>query len=213
MPSANQIDAAAANFPAGLALDLYIGDELNSCPKAYPLLRAMGANAHAANRSVKTMMTTDRPHPDLYNDGHGRSAIDHWVLLASAQKWHSLPAVSGGDLWSYTSCNTGFGNAPEWLVDYPPINEAYPDGFLELDARSNGHPLLPRRRMDRRETPSAVGTMWILRLAAAAWEDRAMEYFFIPRVRSPRRSPLGDTYEGHSRRHSRLRIRSDSQET
>src|SRR6266404_1056547 len=86
MPSANQIDAAAANFPAGLALDLYIGDELNNCPKAYPLLRAMGANAHAANRSVKTMMTTDRPHPDLYNDGHGRSAIDHWVLRASAQK-------------------------------------------------------------------------------------------------------------------------------
>ncbi len=138
MPSANQIDAAAANFPAGLALDLYIGDELNNCPKAYPLLRAMGANAHAANRSVKTMMTTDRPHPDLYNDGHGRSAIDHWVLLASAQKWHSLPAISGGDLWSYTSCNTGFGNAPEWLLDYPPINERIQAGFLNWTQGATG---------------------------------------------------------------------------
>jgi len=87
----------------------------------------MGANAHAANRSVKTMMTTDRRHPDLYNDGHGRSAIDHWVLLASAQKWHSLPLYPGVISELY-SCNTGFGNAPEWLVDYPPINERIPDG-------------------------------------------------------------------------------------
>jgi len=138
LPSTSQIDAAAANFPPGLELDLYIGDELNSCPKAFPLLRTMGANAHAANRSVKTIMTTDFPHPDLYNEGHGRSAIDHWVLLASAQKWHSLPPISGSDLWSYTSCNTGFGNTPEWLVDYPPINERIQAGFLNWTQGATG---------------------------------------------------------------------------
>jgi len=67
----------------------------------------MGTNAHAANRSVKTIMTINTPDPNLYDEGDGRSAIDHWVLLDSVQQWPSLPFTSGGDLWSYTTCNTG----------------------------------------------------------------------------------------------------------
>ena len=35
IPSTGQINSAAANFPAGLPLDLYVGDELNGCPGAY----------------------------------------------------------------------------------------------------------------------------------------------------------------------------------
>ncbi|HEY4818059.1 MAG TPA: hypothetical protein VIH67_11560, partial [Candidatus Acidoferrum sp.] len=57
IPSTSQINAAAANFPAGLGLDFYLADELIGCSGAYSALKTMGLNAHAANRSVKTMMT------------------------------------------------------------------------------------------------------------------------------------------------------------
>ncbi len=138
IPLTDQINTAAANFPAGLELDIYVADELNGCPGAYAALKAMGTNAHAANRSVKTIMTINTPDPNLYDEGDGRSAIDHWVLLDSVQQWPSLPFTSGGDLWSYTTCNTGFGNAPEWLVDYPPINERIQSGFLNSTQGATG---------------------------------------------------------------------------
>ncbi|HWY07401.1 MAG TPA: hypothetical protein VNY24_11115 [Candidatus Acidoferrales bacterium] len=130
VPSTGQIDAAAANFPESLALDLYVGDELNDCPNDYPVLKTVGARVHAASHNVKTILTVNTPDAKLFDDGHGRSAIDHWVLLDSVEMWPTLPFTGGGDLWSYTSCNTGHGNTPEWLVDYPPINERIQAGFL-----------------------------------------------------------------------------------
>ena len=138
LPSTSQINTAAANFPAGLGLDLYVADELNGCSSAYPALKTMGTNAHAANRSVKTIMAINTPDPNLYDEGDGRSAIDHWVLLDSVQQWPALPFTGGGDLWSYTSCNAGFGNTPEWLVDYPPINERIQAGFLNWTQGATG---------------------------------------------------------------------------
>jgi hypothetical protein len=138
LPSTSQINTAVANFPAGLALDFYVADELNGCPNAYSALKAIGTNAHAANGSVKTMMTLDTPDPNLYDEGGGRSAIDHWVLLDSVQRWPSLPWTGPGDLWSYTSCNAGPGNAPEWMMDYPPINERIQAGFLNWTQGATG---------------------------------------------------------------------------
>ncbi len=138
IPSTSQINAAASNFPAGLPLDFYVADELNGCPSAYTPLRTMGTNAHAANRSVKTIMTINMPDQNLFNEGDGRSAIDHWALLDSMQQWPSLPFTGGGDLWSYTSCNAGFGNTPEWMVDYPPINERIQAGFLNWTQGATG---------------------------------------------------------------------------
>jgi len=138
IPSTSQINAAAANFPAGLGLDFYLADELNGCTSDYTALKAIGTNAHAANRSVKTMMTVNAIDSNLFNEGDGRSAIDHWVLLDSVQQWPALPFTGGGDLWSYTSCNAGFGNAPEWMVDYPPINERIQAGFLNWAEGATG---------------------------------------------------------------------------
>jgi hypothetical protein len=132
IPSTSQINAAAANFPAGLSLDFYIADELNGCTGDYSAVRTMAANAHAANRSVKTIFTVNTPDSNLYG------AIDHWVLLDSLQQWPALPFTAGGDLWSYTSCNTGYGNTPEWLVDYPPINERIQAGFLNWTQGATG---------------------------------------------------------------------------
>jgi len=138
LPSTSQISAAAANFPAGLPLDLFVADELNGCSGAYSALKTMGLNAHAANPIVKTIMTTNTPDSNLYNEGDGRSAIDHWVLLDAVQQWPSLPFTGAGDLWSYASCNTGFGNTPAWMVDYPPINERIQAGFLNWTQGATG---------------------------------------------------------------------------
>jgi hypothetical protein len=138
IPSTSQINDAATNFPEDLALDLYVGDELNDCPNDYPVLKAIGAHVHAANRSVKTILTTNTPDAKLFDEGHGRSAIDHWVLLDSVHQWPALPWTGHGDLWSYTSCNTGSGNAPEWMMDYPPIDERFQAGFLNWTQGATG---------------------------------------------------------------------------
>src|SRR6266849_1526701 len=132
LPSTSQINAAAANFPAGIGLDFYLADELNGCTGDYTPIKTMGANAHAANRSVKTMMTINAVDSNLLG------AIDHWVLLDSVQQWPALPFTAGGDLWSYTSCNAGFGNTPEWMMDYPPINERILAGFLNWTQGASG---------------------------------------------------------------------------
>jgi hypothetical protein len=132
IPSTSQINSAAANFPAGLGLDFYMADELNGCTGDYGPIQTLAANAHAADRSVKTMMTLNATDPNLYG------SVDHWVLLDSRQQWPALPFAGGGDLWSYTSCNTGHGNTPEWLVDYPPINERIQAGFLNWTQGATG---------------------------------------------------------------------------
>ena len=138
MPSTQEIDSAAAKFPEALPLDLYVGDELNGCPESYAALKTIGSQVHAANRTVKTILTVNAPDAKLFDDAHGRSVIDHWVLLSSMEKWPALPFASGGDRWSYTSCNTGYGNTPEWLVDYPPINERIQAGFLNWTQGATG---------------------------------------------------------------------------
>src|SRR5260370_1017536 len=66
VPSTSQINAAPANFPARLALDFYLADELTGCTGAYTAIQTMGANAHAADRSVKTMLTLNATDSNLY---------------------------------------------------------------------------------------------------------------------------------------------------
>jgi hypothetical protein len=132
LPSTSQINAAAANFPAGLGLDFFPADETNGCTGYYGPMKTLANNAHAANGSVKIILTLNTPDPNLYG------YVDHWVLLDSVEQWPALPFTGGGDLWSYTSCNTGFGNTPEWLVDYPPINERIQAGFLNWTQGATG---------------------------------------------------------------------------
>ena len=131
LPSTSQINSAAANFPSGLPLDLYAADELNGCTGDYAPIRTLATNAHAANPPVKLAMTLNATDSNLYG------SIDHWILLDSLQQWPALP-FSNGDLWSYTSCNTGYGNTPEWMVDYPPINERIQAGFLNWTQGATG---------------------------------------------------------------------------
>src|SRR5260370_36593 len=45
LPSTSQINTAAANFPGGLGLDLYVADETNDCPSAYTAIKTIGPTA------------------------------------------------------------------------------------------------------------------------------------------------------------------------
>src|SRR5262249_33956583 len=108
LPSAAQLASAAATFPAGLPLDLFPADELNGCTGYYAPLKTLATSAHAAG--VKIGITLNTPDANLFG------FVDRWILLASQQQWPSLP-FTNGSLWSYTSCNVGNGNTPEWLVD------------------------------------------------------------------------------------------------
>ena len=138
IPTTSQINAAAGNFPAGLPLDFYVGDEMTGCSDAHTSIKILSTRAHAADRGIKTILTLNAPEPKLYDEGDGRSAIDHWVLLDSVEQWPALPFTGGGDLWSYASCNTGHGNTPEWMIDYPPINERIQTGFLNWTQGATG---------------------------------------------------------------------------
>jgi len=138
IPPKRLIKTAAARFPTDLGLDLYVADETNNCPSAISTIKTISTMAHAASRDIKTIIALNTPDPSLYDEGDGRSAIDHWVLLDSVQQWPALPWTGPGDLWSYTSCNTGSGNTPEWMVDYPPINERIQAGFLDSTQGATG---------------------------------------------------------------------------
>ena len=131
LPSTSQINSAAASFPSGLPLDLYVADEISGCSGAYAPIRTLASNAHAANPAVKLGVTLNAVDPNLYG------SIDNWILLDSVQQWPALP-FNNGNLWSYTSCNAGYGNTPEWMVDYPPINERIQAGFLNWTQGAKG---------------------------------------------------------------------------
>ena len=136
IPSASQIGTWAATYPAGLPVDIYVLDEWNEvamCTSAARTdLTTTATNAHTANPSVKTTITAFTPEPSL------SGSIDHWVLLDSHESWPTLPWTGPGDLSSYASCNIGKGNTPEWMVDYPPINERSQAGFLNYTEQAVG---------------------------------------------------------------------------
>jgi len=94
LPSTSQINTATANFPAGLGLDFYLADDCNGCTGDYAPIKTMGANAHAANRSVKTMMTINAVDSNLLG------SIDHWGAARFSATVAALP-LAGGDVWSY----------------------------------------------------------------------------------------------------------------
>jgi hypothetical protein len=127
LPTASQIRKWAAGNPSGLSLDFYPADEIIGCPAAYAPLTTLGNNAHPAG--VKIVVTIP-PVSALYG------VVDHWTMLTF--NWPGSLSGIPGDFWSYASCNIGSGNTPEWMVDYPPINERIQTGFLNQTQRASG---------------------------------------------------------------------------
>jgi len=142
--------------------------------------RPWARNAHAANRSVKTMVTLNATDPNLLRCCRSLGAAGFLATVAHAA------VTAGGDLWSYTSCNAGFGTALRngwWII--PPINETHPGGLPELQPqgatgllyyRADGWTAGKRHRQ--------LGTTWTPPLAAGDWAGRATESSCIRRRRS-----------------------------
>ena len=127
IPSQAAIASAAAAYPSGMPLDLYVSDETIGCSAAWPNIQTIATNAHGAG--VKTLDTVP-PDTHLYN------YIDYWVMLPI--NWP--PSLSGipGSFWSYTSCNVGNGSTPRWDIDFAPINERLQAGFLNQTQGATG---------------------------------------------------------------------------
>jgi hypothetical protein len=127
LPTASQIKKWAASTPSGVSLDFYPADEISACPAAFAPLRTLAKNAHRAGVAI---LVTIPPVAAL----HG--VVDHWTMLPF--DWPDSLTGIQGDFWSYSSCNIGSGNTPEWMVDYPPINERIQAGFLNQTQRASG---------------------------------------------------------------------------
>lgn len=127
LPTASQIRKWAASTPSGVSLDFYPADEISACPAAFAPLRTLAKNAH---RAGVTILVTIPPVAAL----HG--VVDHWAMLPF--DWPGSLTGIQGDFWSYSSCNIGSGNTPEWMIDYPPINERIQAGFLNQTQRASG---------------------------------------------------------------------------
>src|SRR5712692_3827714 len=95
-PSVSTLQASAAQYPAGLPLDVYPADEIGGCTAIYPTLKQWAQNAHAAG--VKVLITMS-PDPALYDDGSGtgKPAVDVWAMLP----WVWKTAGAPGTFWSY----------------------------------------------------------------------------------------------------------------
>src|SRR5260370_8167983 len=89
------------------------------------------------------MMAINTPDANLFNEGDGGSAIDHWVLLDSVQQWPALPFTGGGDLWGYTTCNARLGDTPARVVDYPPLHDTTQTGFFYCTQTQTSTPSSP----------------------------------------------------------------------
>jgi len=165
----------------GWGLDFYLADELNGCTSDYSAIKTMGANAHAANRSVKTMMTIKR---DGFQSIRCPSTIG--LLLDSVQQWPALPFTGGRRPLELYQLQRGIRATHRngWW-DYPPINERIQAGFLNWTQGATGILYYRLRRLDRRECPSAsleqCGYHCVRRRAS---EDRAMESSSIRLARS-----------------------------
>src|SRR5258706_36335 len=190
LPTQVQIAVAAATFPIGLALDEYVADELTGCSGAYSNLKTLARNLHASG--VKSIATFNAVDPNLQDDGNGiLPAIDHWVLLTAVQQWPALPYTGKGDLWSYTSCNIGFGNTPEWLIDYPPINERIQAGFLDWMEGTAG---ILYYRADGWTSGNAIGSWDYLNISACcsgSSRPAACIFFYPPGPVGPIQPPPG----------------------
>jgi hypothetical protein len=127
LPTASQIRGWAASHPHGLSLDFYAADEIVGCRAAYIPLKTLANNAHPAG--VKILVTIP-PVSALYG------VVDHWTMLTF--NWPASLSGIPGDFWSYASCNVGSGNTPEWMVDYPPINERIQAGLLNQTQGASG---------------------------------------------------------------------------
>src|SRR5258708_16703487 len=94
-------------------------------------------------------------------------------------------------LFPYTTLfrSIGFGNTPEWLIDYPPINERIQAGFLDWMEGAAG---VLYYRADGWTSGNAIGSWDNLNISACgsgSSHSPALPLFLPPRPLSPHSAP------------------------
>jgi hypothetical protein len=144
-PPVSKFREIAARHPAKIPVFIYSADEVESeyCPnmttKVSPILRGWGRNIHQAGLKHLVVMP---PHPSLYDDGTGRSAIDIWVVSARTYRPHQadvdyVQANGKGEVWSYSAMALD-NHSPKWLIDYPLIDYRIHAGFINASLGMKG---------------------------------------------------------------------------
>lgn len=139
-PTVEAIAARASARDPRLFLYNYTADEIGECAALFPGLKDWARRLHEAG--VKNLVTMP-PTPALFDDGagHGRSAVDIWVVLPKqydAQAAAVRAALAKGDeVWSYNALVQD-DYSPKWLIDYAPINFRLQPGFLSQSLRLTG---------------------------------------------------------------------------
>lgn len=135
----------AARHPAKIPVFIYSADEVEVeyCPnmttKVSPTLRDWGRNIHQAGLKHLVVMP---PHPSLYDDGTGRSAVDIWVVAARTHRPHQaevdyVRSHGKGEVWSYSAMALD-NYSPKWLIDYPLIDYRIHAGFINASLGMTG---------------------------------------------------------------------------
>jgi hypothetical protein len=133
-PTVSAIRAAAAKQQSGLYLNDYSADPESSCAssKYYNSMISWGFNLHQAGVNN---LASQRPVPQLFNDGTGRPAVDDWTMLpidynaASPSNISFVMSQSGNEVWSYNDLVQDT-YSPKWELDFPPIQYRIQPGFI-----------------------------------------------------------------------------------
>jgi hypothetical protein len=144
-PPVSEFHKIAKRHPAKIPVFIYSADEVESeyCPnmatKVSPILREWGRKIHQAGLKHLVVMP---PHPTLYDDGTGRSAIDIWVVSARTHRPHKADVAyvqshGKGEVWSYSAMALD-NHSPKWLIDYPLIGHRIHTGFINASLGMKG---------------------------------------------------------------------------
>ncbi|RIH87927.1 hypothetical protein Mlute_00801 [Meiothermus luteus] len=142
-PPVAELAAAKAARQVGVPIYNFTFDELDVCPQnLLPEIRAWTANLRAAG---VLHLSTLSPRPELLDDGSGRPLVDIFAINAEMYEearenglWEAARS-KGSSFWYYTALlNPKTPYAPQWLLDYSPLNWRISTGFLAYNLGFSG---------------------------------------------------------------------------
>jgi len=134
-PPVSELVAARAARQSDVPIYNFAFDELDVCPNnLLPEIRAWAGNMRAAG---VLHLSTLHPRRELLDDGNGKPLVDIFVINAEMFEearrtglWEAARA-RGSSFWYYTALlNRDTPFAPQWLLDYSPMNWRISSGFL-----------------------------------------------------------------------------------
>lgn len=142
-PPVAELAAARAARQSDVPIYNFAFDELDVCPNdLIPDIRAWVGNMRAAG---VLHLSTLHPRHELLDDGNGKPLVDIFAINAEmfeeAQRtglWEAARA-KGSSFWYYTALlNRDTPFAPQWLLDYSPMNWRISSGFLAYNLGFSG---------------------------------------------------------------------------